>query len=193
MTHLSLACLILNFAVALTWGALYFFPATRPRASRFFLIFAWLWLISAALSMAACAFNPSTALQILTTTVIPMIQGIIPLAASAAAGLDPAEAALINSTQQEVMTGLNALKPVLQEYEANPSDTTLGNVQSAISSVHDNFNGLLTAAQVKNPKSQQKITGIVNTAFNTLASMESLILAKHPATVAAAAASKQAN
>jgi hypothetical protein len=189
MGHLAFCLLALNLAIAV-FGILYASPLKHPRAARFFRCFLWLWIVAGALFCVACAFNPSTAIQLLTGTIIPLIQGIIPLAASATTILDPAESAAITAAQQIAMSGLNALKPVLQEYENNPNDTTLAAFQDAVNSVHDNLNGLLTAGQVKNVKTQQKITAIVNTAFQSLAGIESMILAKHPQTVAAAAAAK---
>ena len=184
----SLALLLLNIAVVCTFAILATFPSTRPRALRFFRSFFWLWIIAGALFSIACGFTPGTALQLLTGTIIPMIQGIIPLIASATAIVDPAEATAITNAQNVAENALTAIQPALKEYESNPNNTTLAAVQDGIDTAHDQLNNLMTAAQVKNAKTKAKITAIVNAAFGSLAVLESMLLQKHPQTVAAAQA-----
>jgi hypothetical protein len=176
--------LIIGFAVA------YSLPRTRPYALRFFRWLAWLNLTLWVAQAGACSFNPNSALQVLTGVVIPTIEGIIPLAATAASLMLPGEAALITEAQTFTLQGLKALQKLIQEYEASPNDTTLSALNSGFNAVHDNLAQLLQAGQVKDAKTSTKITAIVNAATQDLASIESLFMAKHPQTVAAAQAAQ---
>jgi hypothetical protein len=185
MKPLVMFALISNLVLIVAFGFAFACPRTRPTARRFFRWLAWLNLTFWVAQAGACQFNVGNALSVLTATIIPMIEGLLPLIASATAVLLPAESAAITAAEGIAMTGLQALEKLLQEYEANPNDTTLAAFQDGVNSVHDQLNSLLAAAQVKDAKTAQKITAIVNAAFQSLATIEALIMAKHPQTVAA--------
>lgn len=116
----------------------------------------------------------------------PVISGILSVVASAGAAIFPAEAAAITAGVTLVTAGLSGLEKLVSNYKANPTDATLSAVQAAFNDVQTNLAALMAAAQVKDPKTQAKVTAIINAATQTLAALESSILAQHPATVAAA-------
>ena len=190
MTNMNLFLLILNFGIALAFGIFYFVPKFRPTADRFFRFFAWGWIATGILFMTGCAFTPNSAVQMISSVIIPMIEGIIPIAAAAASVLLPAESGLITEASTLTTSGLQALKKLIDQYEANPNDTTLAAVNNALNAVHDNLAQLMAAAQVKDAKTAMKLTWIVTAAVQSLATIESLLAAKHPQTVAAAKAAQ---
>jgi hypothetical protein len=113
-----------------------------------------------------------------------VISGLIPMASSAGAALDPGEASAITNAATVTQSAVQELENAIKSYNSSPSDTTLQEVQSVISSVNSNLSGLETAAQVKDAATQKKIGAIVAAATSTVGVLEASILALHPQTVA---------
>jgi hypothetical protein len=132
-------------------------------------------IVYLAYSAWACSFNITQAVD----TLIPIINGLIPIAAAAASALLPAEAAAINAAVPLVTNGLKELNQAVDSYHANPSDTALQKVADVCSDVHSNLSGLLSAAQVKNPAVQAKVTSVVNLAAQTISAVESWLAQEH--------------
>lgn len=151
-----------------------------PKLRKILFLASIVWLC---LFMAGCSEN---APQILTQ-VETIIAGLLPIIGAAAAALLPAEAAALSSGVALVTAGLKALQRTVKSYQANPTDTTLQKVSDAFAAVQANLNDLEQAAQVKDAATQKKIGSIVTAVNLSLASLESIIQANHPATVAAAA------
>jgi len=154
-------------------------PARRSRNLILLSLLTWV-----ALSTVACAVNPVQLLEGL----LPIIAGIIPIVATAGEAVLPAEACLIATGANIVTAGINALLNVVKSYKAAPSDGTLSEVTAAFSAVQANLTQLEVAAQVKDPDTAKKITGVVHGIVATLAMIEADITGQHPATVAAAQA-----
>ena len=148
------------------------------RAIRWFLIGC---AISACLFLCGC--NPATATVV--GEIETILLGIIPIAAGAAAVLLPGESAAITAGATLAANAVKAVQKVVADYHSNPSDTALAKVTAAMNDAHDNLAQLLAAAQVKDPTTAQKITGIVNAATASLAAVEATLNANHDATVAA--------
>ena len=143
------------------------------------------FLIGCAISacFALCACTPATATVV--GEIETIVLGIIPIAASAAAVLLPGEAAAVTAGATIAANGIKAIQGLVASYHANPSDGTLGEVTAAMTDVQGQLSQLLSAAQVKDPVIQQKLTAIVNAATTSLAAIESTLNASHSATVAA--------
>lgn len=151
---------------------------------RLFMFSLFLLLCLVVLSSCGCA----SAAQIIQS-LGPVISGILSILATAGAAIFPAEATAITAGVGLVKSGLSGLEKLVSNYKANPTDATLSALQAGFDDVHTNLAALMAAGQVKDPKTQAKITNIVNAAAQTLAALESSMLAQHPATVADAQAS----
>jgi len=144
-----------------------------------------------AMFVTCCAASCMTSPSAVINEVISIVSGILPIVTGVAATLLPNEAALLNSVTADSTAALKALQTTVAAYEANPGTTPLTDVQNAFTASQTNLTTLLEAAKVKNPATNTKITAIVNGVLLTISMLESQILAKHPATVAAAAATAQ--
>jgi hypothetical protein len=138
------------------------------------------------LFLTGCTVQPVHVVDML----IPVIEGILPIIATAGSMVDPPAAAAISAGVNLITAGLNALKKSLDQYQADPNDTTLGKVQAAFADVQTNLQALLAAAAIKNPGLQGKITAIITGVVQSLAVIESAIHANHPKVVAAAQATQ---
>ena len=123
----------------------------------------------------ACAFNATQAID----TLVPIIDGLVPLVAAAASLLLPAEATAINAAVPIVVNGLNELKSCVDQYNATPNATTLAKVSSVATVVQGNIADLEAAGQVKDPATKAKIGAIVTLAKQTVAAIESWIQQKN--------------
>lgn len=124
-----------------------------------------------------CGINPTSTIEGL----IPIVSAILGIAGSTAETILPAEASLISSGVNLVTNGLNALLNTLKSYDANKTAPgALNAVQAAFTAVQQNTTQLLTAAQVKNQTTAQKLTGVVNGIVSVLGTLEAYVVSKHP-------------
>lgn len=137
------------------------------------------------LGSTACSVNTVQMLEGL----IPIISGIIPIIAAAGEVVLPGEASAIAAGAGIIQAGLNALLKLDKDYQASPSDTALAKVTAAFNDLHSNLAQLEGAAQIKDPVTARKISGVIDGVTASLAMIESEIVANHPKAVAAAAAS----
>jgi len=133
--------------------------------------------------LSGCAINPA---QVVNEIGV-IIAGILPIVAAAGAILFPGEAAAITAAQGLVAAGVAALEKLVNDYQANPSDTTLAKVTAAMADLQANLTSLEQAAAIKNAGLQKKLLAIITGAYQSLALVEAQMQAKHPAVVAAAA------
>ena len=153
----------------------------KYKMRRFIIGFTLGVIISLAFISCACTINPVQMIDAL----VPIIAGLIPIFGGIAAALLPTEGVIITAAVTLVVDGLNELKTLADNYHTNPNDDTLAKVQAGFTDVQSNLAAILKLGQIKDPITQLKVTGVINGASATLAAIESTILAKHPATVAA--------
>ena len=96
--------------------------------------------------------------------------------------LNPADAAAIQSISAEAGKDLNLLQTLYNQYEANPSITTLQEISNVISTTNTNLPGLLTAAHISDPVLAARITAAVSLILATVQSFAALIPQTAPAT-----------
>jgi hypothetical protein len=114
---------------------------------------------------------------------IPIVGAIMGIAGTVGETLLPAEASLIGEGMALANNGLTALLATLKSYDANKSAPgTLAAVQAAFNAVHTNLAQLLVAAQVKDPLTAQKLTGVVNGVIATTGLIEAYVVTKAPPT-----------
>lgn len=144
------------------------------------LIWPLLAIVSLCLLCCACASAASTIEQI-----IPIIGGIVGIVGAAGEAVLPTEASLISSGVTLVQNGLTALVNSIKTYETNKTATgALATLQAVFTSVQQNLSSLLSAAQVKDTTTAQKVTAVVNAAVSTVGVVEASIVAQAPTTPA---------
>jgi len=90
-------------------------------------------------------------------TVESVAEVAAPIAASLIDVADPALAPVVTL----VGNGFNALVTTLDTYKASPTATHLQAVQAAFEAINNNVTQLESAAQIKNPATDAKVTAIV--------------------------------
>ena len=90
-------------------------------------------------------------------TVESVAEVAAPIAASLIDVTDPALAPVVTL----IDNGFNALVTTLDTYKASPTATHLQAVQAAFEAVNNNVTQLESAAQIKNPATDTKVTAIV--------------------------------
>lgn len=148
-------------------------------------LFGW-FLVALFICCVAASCDPSNVN--LVDNIATIAAGIIPIASGVASDLLPQDAALITASAGGLNAALAVTKSVTAGYEANPSETTLAAVQDATTTAQAHAADILTAAQVKNSTTAVKIAAVASGVSQSLALVESRLVAQHPATVAAAAA-----
>lgn len=134
------------------------------------------------LFLCACSSNEASIVNEIGT----IITGILPIVTGVASVLLPGEAIAITAAATIASNGIKAVENLIHGYKAAPGAETLAQVQAGFTDAQANLAQLMAAAQVKDPTTQAKITAIVTAATQSLAAIESSMLAKHPATVASA-------
>jgi hypothetical protein len=97
-------------------------------------------------------------------TVESVAEVAAPIAASLIDVADPALAPLVTL----IDNGFNALVTTLDTYKASPTATHLQSVQAAFEAINNNVAQLESAAQIKNPASDAKVTAIVQLLTQTV-------------------------
>lgn len=98
-------------------------------------------------------------------------------------GLDPAIALLIKVAATGASVGLDDLKTLITDYNANPSDSLLGKIRAGIADVQKNFSSIV--AQIS-AVSSSKLVAVLSQAGSLSLSVLSAILALLPPTMAVA-------
>jgi len=129
--------------------------------------------------LSACGANAVQSLELMIVTA----SGIIPLLGAAGSAIDPAESGPINSAAGGLVASLQTLLKLIKGYQGNPNDSTLQKVQAGFNDVQRNLSAVESAAHVKDPNSQKKLTSIVAGIGVGLATVEAAVLATHPQTV----------
>jgi hypothetical protein len=94
-----------------------------------------------------------------------------PIAASLVDVIDPALAPQVTLIEN----GFNALVKTLDTYKASPSATNLQAIQSAFAAVNSNIVQLESAAQIKNPTTDAKVTAIVQLLAQAVTEIAALV------------------
>jgi hypothetical protein len=127
--------------------------------------------------LCACGVNIVTTVE----GVIPLVGALLGIAGCVGETLLPAESSLIQIGVSVTQNGLKALASTLKSYDANKTAPgSFAVVQAAFNAVHDNIAQLLSAAQVKDPLTAQKLTGAVNGIVSVLSTVELYLVTKRP-------------
>lgn len=94
-----------------------------------------------------------------------------PIAASLIDVVDPALAPVVTLVEN----GFNALVNTLDTYQNSPTVTNLAAVQAAFAAINTNVAQLESAAQIKNPSSQDKVTSIVQLLAQAVTEIAALV------------------
>ena len=138
-------------------------------------------ILSITLLLAACGIRSAQVIDELYA----VAAGILPIIVAMGGALFPDEASAIKVGVADALASFSALKKVVDEYDAAPSDSILTKVQAAFTDIQTNLSALEVAAHVKDARAQAKILAIVQGIVLSLASLESSIFYHHPAEVAA--------
>lgn len=95
-----------------------------------------------------------------------------------------ADVAVIQNISAQASRDLNLLQSLYGEYKANPSGTTLQNIQNVISDLNQNLPALLQSAHISNPILAARITAAVNLVLSTVNSFAALMPQSSKAAVA---------
>jgi hypothetical protein len=94
------------------------------------------------------------------------------------------DAAAIQNVSNQAVRDLQLLQNLYDEYENNPSTSTIQKIQNAIADLDQNLPALLQAAHISDPVLSGRVTGAVNLISTTVNSFAALI----PQTTGTAAA-----
>lgn len=89
--------------------------------------------------------------------------------------ISPTEAAAIQNISNEASKDLNLLLLLYNEYEANPSASTIQKIGNVIGDINQNLPSLLQAAHLSNPTLAARVTAGVNLILTTVSSFAALI------------------
>jgi hypothetical protein len=89
--------------------------------------------------------------------------------------INAADAAAIQNISTQASKDLNLLETLYNEYRANPSETTLQKIESAIADINQNLPALLQTAHIADPVLSARLAAGVNLILTTVASFASLI------------------
>lgn len=124
----------------------------------------------------------------------PALQSWAATAASAASVLLPADAALIAAALAAFDAASNLVASEAKAYLANPGQTTLQALQTAVITLQQNISqALLTVVRIVNPNSQTLITNQLNAGATIINSILALILQIKGNTVATTTAAMKAS
>jgi len=142
-------------------------------ASKIALVF----ILAVSLTTMGCSTSwINTALQDLP--VLVQIATSILQIVSAAQGngtLDPATATSITTISNQVKSDLTLIQSLVTQYQASPSPTLLGQIDSALTAVQGNLNAILTAFHVSNSALQTTITTSIGLALTVVVAIQSLV------------------
>ena len=94
--------------------------------------------------------------------------------------VNPAEAAAIQNISAEASKDLNLLQTLYNQYKANPSVTTLQQIEAVLTTTNTNLPALLAAAHISDPTLSARITAAVNLILATVQSFAALIPRSSP-------------
>ncbi|HUK47228.1 MAG TPA: hypothetical protein VLW06_06540 [Terriglobales bacterium] len=86
-----------------------------------------------------------------------------------------ADVAVIQNISAQASRDLNLLQTLYNDYKANPSTTTLQNIENAIADLNQNLPALLQSAHISNPTLSARIAAAVNLILTTVNSFASLM------------------
>ncbi len=89
--------------------------------------------------------------------------------------ISPAEAAAIQNISNEASKDLNLLLMLYNQYEANPSASTIQKIENVIGDINQTLPSLLQAAHLSNPTLAARVAAGVNLILTTVSSFAALI------------------
>lgn len=94
----------------------------------------------------------------------------------------PADLAVIQNISAQASRDLNLLQSLYADYKANPSTTTLQQIQNTVSDLDQNLPALLQSAHISNSILSARITAAVNLIVSTVNNFAALMPQTTPAT-----------
>ena len=89
--------------------------------------------------------------------------------------ISPAEATAIQNISNEASKDLNLLLMLYNQYEANPSASTIQKIENVIGDINQTLPSLLQAAHLSNPTLAARVAAGVNLILTTVSSFAALI------------------
>jgi len=89
--------------------------------------------------------------------------------------LSPAEITDIQNISDEASRDLNLLKSLYDDYQSNPSDSTLQQIGNTIADLNQHLPALLASAHIKDAALSASVSAAVNLILNTVNSFAALI------------------
>lgn len=117
---------------------------------------------------------------------LPTLDNVATMIAALVGGT-PAAAA-VAAIVQSVNSGIALVQSLIKSYQAQPSGSTLQNIQNALLDVQSNLGSILTAVHVQNIALRAAVAGVVGIALSAITEILSLM----PANTTAVAAGKPA-
>lgn len=133
-------------------------------------------LTGAALTLEAC--NASSWIQIALNdlpTVLQIALAIINIVGAAKGQVDPATIATAQKLAAEVQTDLQTAQTLIKQYQSNPGNTLLQQINAALTAVNSNLSAILTALHINNSTLQATIAAAIGSAISIVTYLESLV------------------
>lgn len=110
-------------------------------------------------------------------TIDTILQSVAAIALDATGNgiLDVAAQAIIQAAVGTATVALNAVETAIAAYKANPSASTLADINAALISLQPQLTSILSAVYIKDPALIATISGAVNLAISVIASIQLLL------------------
>lgn len=114
-------------------------------------------------------------------TILQIVTSIISIVGAASGASTAAAVAAANTAAQKAKDAITEAQAFLAQYQANKTNTLLGNVDDALATAQAQLGAILSILNINNPTLQAVLSAAIGSALTIIVAVQSLIPAPVPA------------
>lgn len=137
---------------------------------------------ASAVGMSAC--NPSQWLTLALNdlpTILQIVTSIIAIVGAASGSVPASAIAAANSAAARAKAAITEAQAFLAQYQANKTNTLLGNVDDALATAQAQLGSILSILNINNPTLQATLSAAIGSALTIIVAVQALVPAPVPA------------